>query len=299
MGSTFQLCKICAENDKDVKIEPCRHLMCTSCLTAWQVERPPSPVSQLPPVPPDSTSCRDPAALREQQPRSLSAMASAERPPSDEEENEYMSPTSLPVCGAAWVLSGSLVPPPPVNNNNHNDVSELVDSDSEGPQVYESMFNIQAASSEASDPEPPPLPAVVPQEKKEDSAEEEIYEYDCPRPIIPPAPTRRTLSDIGELPSTSSSSSSSPTPPSLPLPLSLFLSLFLSLSSSSLSSSLPPPTTHPGNQSLNGEIECLVSQGYSLQDIHKALMIAQNNLETAKNILREFVSIPSSAHIAT
>ncbi|KAJ0061912.1 hypothetical protein NL108_013791, partial [Boleophthalmus pectinirostris] len=36
MGSTFQLCKICAENDKDVKIEPCRHLMCTSCLTAWQ-----------------------------------------------------------------------------------------------------------------------------------------------------------------------------------------------------------------------------------------------------------------------
>ncbi|KAF7646607.1 hypothetical protein LDENG_00184690 [Lucifuga dentata] len=37
MGSTFQLCKICAENDKDVKIEPCGHLMCTSCLTAWQV----------------------------------------------------------------------------------------------------------------------------------------------------------------------------------------------------------------------------------------------------------------------
>lgn len=38
MGSTFQLCKICAENDKDVKIEPCGHLMCTSCLTAWQVK---------------------------------------------------------------------------------------------------------------------------------------------------------------------------------------------------------------------------------------------------------------------
>lgn len=37
MGSTFQLCKICAENDKDVKIEPCGHLMCTSCLTSWQV----------------------------------------------------------------------------------------------------------------------------------------------------------------------------------------------------------------------------------------------------------------------
>lgn len=36
MGTTFQLCKICAENDKDVKIEPCGHLLCTPCLTSWQ-----------------------------------------------------------------------------------------------------------------------------------------------------------------------------------------------------------------------------------------------------------------------
>ncbi|XP_026482119.1 phosphatidylinositol 3-kinase 2-like [Ctenocephalides felis] len=38
MGSTFQLCKICAENDKDIKIEPCGHLLCTPCLTSWQVD---------------------------------------------------------------------------------------------------------------------------------------------------------------------------------------------------------------------------------------------------------------------
>lgn len=37
MGSTFQLCKICAEHDKDVRIEPCGHLLCTPCLTSWQV----------------------------------------------------------------------------------------------------------------------------------------------------------------------------------------------------------------------------------------------------------------------
>ena len=37
MGSTFQLCKICAENDKDIRIEPCGHLLCTPCLTSWQV----------------------------------------------------------------------------------------------------------------------------------------------------------------------------------------------------------------------------------------------------------------------
>nr|XP_053643453.1 uncharacterized protein LOC128696301 isoform X1 [Cherax quadricarinatus] len=36
MGSTFQLCKICAENDKDIRIEPCGHLLCTPCLTLWQ-----------------------------------------------------------------------------------------------------------------------------------------------------------------------------------------------------------------------------------------------------------------------
>ena len=39
MGSTFQLCKICAENDKDIKIEPCGHLLCTPCLTQWQVRK--------------------------------------------------------------------------------------------------------------------------------------------------------------------------------------------------------------------------------------------------------------------
>ena len=33
----LQLCKICAENSKDIRIEPCGHLLCTPCLTAWQV----------------------------------------------------------------------------------------------------------------------------------------------------------------------------------------------------------------------------------------------------------------------
>ncbi|XP_065175100.1 E3 ubiquitin-protein ligase CBL-like [Sycon ciliatum] len=35
MGSTFQLCKICAENEKNVRIEPCNHLMCNQCLMHW------------------------------------------------------------------------------------------------------------------------------------------------------------------------------------------------------------------------------------------------------------------------
>ncbi|EMP25255.1 E3 ubiquitin-protein ligase CBL [Chelonia mydas] len=43
MGSTFQLCKICAENDKDVRIQPCGHLLCGDCLNAWQVSLTPDP----------------------------------------------------------------------------------------------------------------------------------------------------------------------------------------------------------------------------------------------------------------
>ncbi|KAM6935863.1 E3 ubiquitin-protein ligase CBL-C isoform 3-T3 [Lycodopsis pacificus] len=36
IGSTFQLCKICAERDKDTRIQPCGHLLCQTCLTGWQ-----------------------------------------------------------------------------------------------------------------------------------------------------------------------------------------------------------------------------------------------------------------------
>lgn len=67
-----------------------------------------------------------------------------------------------------------------------------------------------------------------------------------------------------------------------------------------------PPTPLSGgatggeaNPQISSEIEHLMSQGYTQHDIQKALMIAQNNIEMAKNILREFVSIPSTAHILT
>lgn len=65
---------------------------------------------------------------------------------------------------------------------------------------------------------------------------------------------------------------------------------------------VPPSSGAAGgdaNPQISSEIEHLMSQGYSYQDIQKALMIAQNNIEMAKNILREFVSIPSTAHVLT
>ncbi|KAM4652317.1 E3 ubiquitin-protein ligase CBL-C [Discoglossus pictus] len=36
MDSTFELCKICADRMKNVRIQPCGHLLCDQCLTAWQ-----------------------------------------------------------------------------------------------------------------------------------------------------------------------------------------------------------------------------------------------------------------------
>lgn len=36
MNTTFELCKICAENNKEVRIEPCGHLLCSPCLVSWQ-----------------------------------------------------------------------------------------------------------------------------------------------------------------------------------------------------------------------------------------------------------------------
>jgi E3 ubiquitin-protein ligase CBL len=43
IGTSFQLCKICSENNKDRKLEPCGHLICSSCLETWQEVTPSCP----------------------------------------------------------------------------------------------------------------------------------------------------------------------------------------------------------------------------------------------------------------
>ncbi|GMT35276.1 hypothetical protein PFISCL1PPCAC_26573, partial [Pristionchus fissidentatus] len=35
IGTTFELCKICDDNEKNVKLEPCGHLLCSTCLQQW------------------------------------------------------------------------------------------------------------------------------------------------------------------------------------------------------------------------------------------------------------------------
>ncbi|XP_026016640.1 E3 ubiquitin-protein ligase CBL-like isoform X2 [Astatotilapia calliptera] len=79
--------------------------------------------------------------------------------------------------------------------------SEVGDSDSEDPQVYESMCNIQAQAGSSETTQNSelyhPQHSAVPQDKKEEASVEDVYEYDFPRPVVPPAPARRALSDIG------------------------------------------------------------------------------------------------------
>ncbi|XP_070684877.1 E3 ubiquitin-protein ligase CBL [Pempheris klunzingeri] len=211
--------------------------------------------------------------------------------------------------------------------NSRLTLAELED----GPQMYEAMYNIQARSQQARDSDYSELPPLAmtngPRDHAAEDREEEENGYDFPKPRLPMPPARRTLSELGGSSSSSSSSSScsssiaafsrlsldsdagaaapfsepveAPERPPKPLPRRI--------NSERRPSPVPPVPVPPcsgatggeANPQISSEIEHLMSQGYSYQDIQKALMIAQNNIEMAKNILREFVSIPSTAHVLT
>ena len=35
IDTTFELCKICDNNVKSIRIDPCGHLLCKQCLSSW------------------------------------------------------------------------------------------------------------------------------------------------------------------------------------------------------------------------------------------------------------------------
>ncbi|XP_051933905.1 E3 ubiquitin-protein ligase CBL isoform X2 [Hippocampus zosterae] len=264
--------------------------------------------------------------------RSSSAVRSAtgEESRDSEEESEYMIPSSRPILPA--VATPPMGESPPVSRSSQpqavlaiqaqaqtiafNPRPTLTELD-DGLPMYEAMYNIQARSQEASDSdysELPPLPVTNgPREHTAEDREDEDNGYDFPHPRLPMPPTRRNFSEMGGSSSSTSSSSSSsssavaclsesaeaPERPPKPLPRRI--------NSERRPSPVPPVPGPPScgasggdvNPLISSEVEHLMSQGYSYQDIQKALLIAQNNIEMAKNILREFVSIPSTAHIFT
>uniref|UniRef100_A0A3Q2YJB8 E3 ubiquitin-protein ligase CBL n=1 Tax=Hippocampus comes TaxID=109280 RepID=A0A3Q2YJB8_HIPCM len=243
-------------------------------------------------------------------PSSAVRSATGEESRDSEEESEYMIPSSRPILPA--VASPPMGESPPVSRPT---LTELED----GLPMYEAMYNIQARSQEASDSdysELPPLPMTNgPREHTAEDREDEDNGYDFPHPRLPMPPIRRTFSELGGLqlstsvtfdlrclylvPSGMSESAEAPERPPKPLPRRI--------NSERRPSPVPPVPGPPScgasggdvNPQISSEIEHLMSQGYSYQDIQKALLIAQNNIEMAKNILREFVSIPSTAHIFT
>ncbi|XP_053125160.1 E3 ubiquitin-protein ligase CBL isoform X2 [Hemicordylus capensis] len=553
MGSTFQLCKICAENDKDVKIEPCGHLMCTSCLTAWQesegqgcpfcrceikgtepivvdpfdprggggllrqgaegapspnyddddddrvdelfmmkelactkVERPPSPFSMapqasLPPVPPrldllqqrvqnppgasspGTTSKAIPGSLHKDKPlpippthrdlppppppdrpHSIGAESRPQRRPlpctpgdcpsrdklppmpssrqgelwpsrpvpktpavaaspgepwasrdstnrhslpfslpsqmdaradtlrhgsllsldtvvnqpggplassdsehskikpsssanaiyslavrplvvpklppgehlENEEDTEYMSPSSLPLVPPSSAAQKPEVKLP-LEMTQSSRVLEC-DQDLDGC-TYEAMFNIhsQAAAVAGAAPAPGCEAVSAPAEgdvaaadasNGPEESENEEDGYDVPRPAIPVTVARRTLSDISNAATAFSRvsldsdvltgfSDGSQVPERPPKPLPRRINSERKASSCLQGSGAGAACA--ASPQLSSEIESLMSQGYAYQDIQKALVIAHNNIDMAKNILREFVSISSPAHVAT
>ncbi|XP_051717077.1 E3 ubiquitin-protein ligase CBL isoform X2 [Ctenopharyngodon idella] len=230
----------------------------------------------------------------------------------NDEESEYMTPSSRPVLPSA---AGEAVPRPPLPLS-LSPRSVLNEMESESPQMYEAMYNIQAQAlttsgpQQARDSDYSELPPLTCSNGLRDPVgacgeEEEENSYDYPKPHLPANLARRTLSDINPTSSAFSrlsidselgaaailDPSEAPERPPKPLPRRI---------NSDRRPSPVPPGASPGpSQQISSEIEHLLSQGYSHQDIQKALMIAQNNIEMAKNILREFVSIPSTAHILT
>uniref|UniRef100_A0A673WTD7 E3 ubiquitin-protein ligase CBL n=1 Tax=Salmo trutta TaxID=8032 RepID=A0A673WTD7_SALTR len=394
MGSTFQLCKICAENDKDVKIEPCGHLMCTSCLTAWQESEgqgcpfcrceikgtEPIVVDPFDPKDPIGGSCRglfgaegapspsydDDDDDRLEDPHLMMSKLACSKASSHHKDKPLPLPPALrdlppppppdrPVSDG-WLgrrplpctpLGEPKLPPAPPNRNladwnprpvpkapgqppgvgDTRGVRELSNRHSLPlalPSVLDGCTDGQRNNSSLSldhqlekGAQLPPLASTncpiweipCPVQEPPEEVEEENG-YDIPKPVLPMAPARRTLSELGATSSaafsrlsmdTFSDSSDAPERPPKPLPRRI--------NSEHRPSPIPPGLGGGGggggegggeaNPQITSEIEHLMRQGYTYQDIQKALMIAQNNMEMAKNILREFVSIPSTAHILT
>uniref|UniRef100_A0A4W4F6E2 E3 ubiquitin-protein ligase CBL n=1 Tax=Electrophorus electricus TaxID=8005 RepID=A0A4W4F6E2_ELEEL len=440
MGSTFQLCKICAENDKDVKIEPCGHLMCTSCLTAWQesegqgcpfcrceikgtepivvdpfdpkdnsgssyggcrsmfgAEGAPSPsyddddddrledphlmMSKLagtkapshhkdkplplppalrdlpPPPPPDRPHPAAPEGRLQRRPLPCTPGEPArdKLPPAPPNRNVLdwnprpvpKAPSQSPAAGVdsrgvrelsnrhslPLALPSALDTRSDAQRNNSLDHQLSLGASASGGADYDNPKVKPSASANAiyslyhrfacvarprsrvlggevcpckhpvllSSQDYSELPPLVSSngpreaEREEEQVEEEEDGYDFPKPPLPVG--RRPLSEVASssaafhrLSMDSEPGTSAPERPPKPLPRRI---------NSDRRPSPAPSGPAPGNPQMSSEIELLMSQGYSYQDIQKALMIAQNNIEMAKNILREFVSVPSTAHILT
>ncbi|XP_028930916.1 E3 ubiquitin-protein ligase CBL isoform X2 [Ornithorhynchus anatinus] len=220
------------------------------------------------------------------------------------EDTEYMSPSSRPLVPPGLQKPELKRPLEMTHSLRTFDCDQPLDS-----CTYEAMYNIQAQAAAASGvqinaaAEADPTAARASNGPEESENEDDGYDF--PKPPVPVVLARRTLSDISNASSSFGRMSldGDPTPgfidgsqvperPPKPFPRRIN-------SERKAGSCQQGGAAAATSPQLSGEIESLMSQGYSYQDIQKALVIAHNNIEMAKNILREFVSISSPAHVAT
>nr|XP_036848698.1 E3 ubiquitin-protein ligase CBL-like [Manis javanica] len=215
-----------------------------------------------------------------------------------EEDSEYMTPSSRPL---GLQKPDVRRPLETAHSPRACDCDQQIDS-----CTYEAMCNIQSQAvpvvTEGSTSGEGNPAAAHASTGPEGSEEEEDGGYDVPKPPVPAVLARRTLSDISNASSsfgwlslesdpTSDFTEGSQVPERPPKPFPRRINSERKAGSCQQGAAASPQ--------LSSEIESLLSQGYSYQDIQKALVIAHNNIEMAKNILREFVSISSPAHVAT
>lgn len=220
-----------------------------------------------------------------------------------EEDTEYMTPSSRPV--------GLQKPLEATQGSRVCDCDQQIDS-----CTYEAMYNIQSQTTPSvtesgtfGDGNMPATHATTGPEESEN----EDDGYDVPKPPVPAVLARRTLSDISnasssfgwlslDSDSTTNFTEGSQVPERPPKPFPRRINSERKAGSCQQGGAAASATAAAAaatSPQLSSEIEKLMSQGYSYQDIQKALVIAHNNIEMAKNILREFVSISSPAHVAT
>uniref|UniRef100_A0A8C6WDU4 E3 ubiquitin-protein ligase CBL n=1 Tax=Neogobius melanostomus TaxID=47308 RepID=A0A8C6WDU4_9GOBI len=351
MGSTFQLCKICAENDKDVKIEPCGHLMCTSCLTAWQesdgqgcpfcrceikgtepiIVDPFDPRNEgnkcffldqhsCPMLDLDDEEDRDECLV-------MNGLANIRKHCPERQNSPMVSPSSSPVSqhrkthipdSSLCVQHLSLPPVPPRLDLIQKGIRSPSPSPTASPKVSYTHTRQAPAGPPPPQREPPPPPPPERPPPVPPEARLSWLSAPCPRPSpAPPArcPTRTSTSLTPALLLLSIYHAISQLHSFMPAdvqkqPFFLFscVSSFHGVfagprAAAQAPAQKDPPDIHSGkahglqSENVDAKIAKLMGEGYSFEDVKRALMIAQNKVDVARNILREFALVAPRLHL--
>ncbi|XP_038669969.1 E3 ubiquitin-protein ligase CBL-like isoform X4 [Scyliorhinus canicula] len=315
IGSTFQLCKICTERNKDVKIEPCGHLICNDCLTTWQES--------------DGHSCPfcrceikgmesivvDPFKPRHNQPPISKDQLPRNQVPEEEEEEEddnfedmallmdKLAALNKTVQPESPMLTAGLDPAPPAvpprtdllqsRSNTSPGISNLSTRGTINGIVVDTKYPVPLPLATPTSSHPSgsgPTTQTYPrtpftfEEWSSSEEDDEDEEYDDDDPVV-------TLSTVRSRPPFVSLAVTHP-PPTGWAPW-----VMQSEQPVEESQTIQRPRTPTDYETTSPDLPAsdpnamvtLLREGYKLQDIHKALGIARNNLEIARTILNEFI----------